>query len=220
VFVSELPAVDAIIRDPMLERVNEVRQAGGSYQDILDARGDAFSIVGGAFRLYYGGYNVSDGAVIVGALTDANRAQVREVMGIENDPTEDPEFNALDPENQRAVEAVGEQIRAVMLTRTMDEWVAAFDAAGAPVSKVSLPEEMAQDPQVEEMGFLVDLEHDLTGPERMVGPILEMSGTPLVAERASPPLDAHTDEVLAEHGFTADEIAALRSSKAIGGGAV
>ena len=220
VFVSELPAVDAIIRDPMLERVNEVRQAGGSYQDILDARGDAFSIVGGAFRLYYGGYNVSDGAVIVGALTDANRAQVREVMGIENDPSEDPEFNALDPENQRAVEAVGEQIRAVMLTRTMDEWVAAFDAAGAPVSKVSLPEEMAQDPQVEEMGFLVDLEHDLTGPERMVGPILEMSGTPLVAERASPPLDAHTDEVLAEHGFTADEIAGLRSSKAIGGGAV
>ena len=41
----------------------------------------------------------------------------------------------------------------------------------APISKVNFPEDMAYDPQVEAMHYMVDLEHELTGPERMVGPI-------------------------------------------------
>ncbi len=214
--VSELPAFDGMVRDPMLERVNATRAGGGSYQEILDVRRDVFATLGDAFRLYYGGYRVSDGAVILGALTPANRDQMRKAIGFDDDPTNEPEFNALDPESRPAVAAIAERIRAIMLTRTMDEWVVAFDTVGAPVSKVSLPEEMGQDPQVAEMGFLVDLEHELTGPERMVGPILEMSGPPPAAKHSSPPLDRHTDEVLAEHDFSADEIAALRAAGTVG----
>ncbi|MDA0364412.1 MAG: CoA transferase [Chloroflexi bacterium] len=213
---GRLPVFDAMVRDPMLERVNAVRARGGSYAEILEQRGSLLSMLGSAFRLYYGGYQVKDGAIILGALTPHNRDQIRGALGIDDDPSDGPEFNAYDPANGPVVAAVGERIRSVMLTRTMDEWGAAFDAAGAPVSKVNLPEEMSEDRQVQALGCMLELEHDLSGPEQMVGPPLEMAGTPVGARTASPPLDRDTDALLREHGFAADEIAALRVSGAIG----
>ena len=200
----------------MLERVNEVRARGGSYQELLDARGDLFKMVGAGFRLYYGGYQVKDGAVILGALTPANRDQMRRVIGVEDDPTGNPEFDAMAPESEAIAEAVGERIRAIMLTKTMDEWTAAFDAEGAPAASVNLPEEMADQEAVRALGVMIDLEHPLTGPEQMVGSIVTMSATPTGAALPSPPLDAHTDELLSAHGFTTEEIAALRTSGAAG----
>ncbi len=214
--ISRLPVFDAMVRDPMLERVEQVRASGGSYQEVLEARGDIFSMLGAAFRLYYGGYRVKDGAIILGALTPANRDQIRRVIRIEDDPTDGPDFNALDPANSEMVQQIMERIREIMLTRTMDEWVAAFDVEGAPVSRVNLPEEMSDDPQVQALGSMIDLEHELSGPERMVGSIVEMSATPTGSGRPSPPLDRHTDEVLAEHGLAEGEIAELREAGVIG----
>ncbi len=214
--VSRLPVFDVMVRDPMLERVEQVRASGGSYQEVMKARGDIFSMLGAAFRLYYGGYVVKDGAIILGALTPANRDQMRRVIGIEDDPTASPDFNALDPANSERVQGIMERIREIMLTRTMEEWVAAFDVEGAPASRVNLPEEMSDDPQVQALGSMIDLEHELSGPERMVGSIVEMSATPTGSGRPSPPLDRHTDEVLAEHGLAEDEIAELREAGVIG----
>ena len=57
-----------------------------------------------------------------------------------------------------------------MLTKTVDEWPEIFDSVGAPASSVHFAEELADDPQVEAMGYMLDLDHELTGPERMVGP--------------------------------------------------
>jgi crotonobetainyl-CoA:carnitine CoA-transferase CaiB-like acyl-CoA transferase len=220
VTVSRLPAVDAVVRDPMMERVNDVRRAGGSYHDVIDAKGDLLRPLGSAFRLYYGGYDVKDGAIILGALTDANRDQMRRAMGIDDDPTADPDFNGLDPANDAVTGAIAERIREIMKTRTMTEWEAAFAVEGAPVSRVNLAEEMADDPQVQALGIMVELEHELTGPETMVGSIVQMSETPTGSGRPSPPLDRHTDEVLAEHGVTESEIAELRAANTIGNAAI
>ena len=65
------------------------------------------------------------------------------------------------------------------------------------------------------MGYMLDLEHELTGPERMVGPIVTMSDTPTGTAKSSPPLGRHTDEVLREHGVGDEEIATLRAAGAI-----
>ncbi|MEZ4552746.1 MAG: CoA transferase [Dehalococcoidia bacterium] len=213
--VSKLPAFDAIATDAMMERVRAVRARGGSYKEQLEAKGDIFKLMGQAFRLYYGGYPVKDGAIILGALTPANREQMRRAMGIADDPTASPDFNALDPASDAAVEAMFERIRAVMLTRTMDEWIEAFDREGAPVSKVNFPEEMADDPQVQAMGYFAEYDHEMTGPERMPGPVVHMSLTPTGTATPSPTLGKHTDEVLREHGFTDEEIGALRASGAV-----
>ena len=75
---------------------------------------------------------------------------------------------------------------------------------------------MADDPQVVAMNLMPTIEHPLTGPERQVGPLVDMSVTGTGSDRAAPPLDADTDDVLREHGFTDEEIAGLRQSGAIG----
>ncbi|MGE0229183.1 MAG: CaiB/BaiF CoA transferase family protein [Dehalococcoidia bacterium] len=209
-FVAKLPVFDAMAIEPMFERVSEARAQGRSYEEQLEIRAQA-GILNKAFRLWYGGYRVKDGALILGALTPLNQQQMRRAIGLEDDPTSSPDFNALDPANDVVVEQVRERIRQIMLTRTMDEWIERFDHEGAPVSKVNFPEEMAYDPQVEAMGYMLDFDHPLTGPERMVGPVVQLSKTHVGSTRPSPPLGGHTDEVLAEFGLTADEVAGLRS---------
>ena len=216
IFVSRLPVIDAVMRDPMLERLDERRRSGGSYGELLQIRGHPLRELGSAFRIYYGGYEVKDGAIILGALTDANRDQIRRVLGIEDDPTADPEFNAFDPESEAQAERVRARVESILRTRTVSEWIAACDAAGAPASAVHFPEEMSDDEQIEALGLMLDFEHELTGPEQMVGPLVEMPGVAIGSELPSPPLDRHTDEILREDGLADAEIAALRASGVVG----
>ncbi|MYE31198.1 MAG: CoA transferase [Chloroflexi bacterium] len=215
-FVTKLPVFDAIVTDVRMDAVRDARSRGASYSEQLAVKGDLFASVGKASRLYYGGYNTKDGAVILGALTPANQDQFRRAIGVEDDPTAAEDFNALSPEGDAAADAMLERIRDIMVTKTDDEWLEIFDAVGAPASRVQFPEELADDPQVEAMGYMLDLEHELTGPERLVGPIVQMSKTPTGSDLASPPLGRHTDEILREHGYDDAEIAELRASGATG----
>ena len=208
-YVSRLPAVDAVTSGPMLERVRAVREAGGGYREILETRGLQVLTQNAAGLLYTNGYPVRDGAIVLGAVSAENRDQIRAALGIEDDPTADPDFNALDPDNWPVIEQVRERIRSIMRTRTMDEWMEVLDAAGAPASRVNLPEEVADEPQLEALGLLLDLEHELTGPERMVGALVEMSESATGARRAAPPLGRDTVAVLTEAGFSTAEIEAL-----------
>ena len=205
-WLASVPPSDAFLVQPLLDRFAELRDAGASYAELIEARREAPRQTR-AFRLYYGGYPVKDGAIILGALTPANRKQIRRALEITDDPTERDDFNALAPESGPIVERVRSQIAELMLSATMEEWMERFDAEGAPASKVRLPEEMNLDPELDAMGLLRPIEHALTGPERHVGPLVNMSATPTGTDRPSPPLDAHTDEVLREHDFSEGEIA-------------
>ena len=211
--VGRMPVTDAVARDPMMEQVRKLRERGATYAEILDARRAALRP--GGPGLYYGTYVVKDGAIVLGALTPANADQMRRVLRVEDDPTAADDFNILDPANAKAARAMRQRIEEIMLSRTMDEWMEAFDAEGAPVSRVSLPEELADDPQVEALGLMLELDHEVTGPERMVGPVVEMSETATGSALPSPPLGRHSDEVLQECGLSATEIAQLREAGAV-----
>ena len=214
--VARVPVFDALVTDPLMARIHEARARGASYREIMAIKGDQFDRLGKAMRFYYGGYEVKDGAVIFGALTPLNRAQMRRVLGVEGmDPSEDPDFNALDPANDEAMERMHEHIREIMKTKTMDEWMELLNAAGAPASKVNMSEELYLDPQVQAMGMMREYDHELSGPELLAGPIVNMSVTPTGTDRPSPPLGRHTDEVLAEYGVNAQEVAALREQHVI-----
>lgn len=206
--VMREPVHDSILRDPMMERLNAVRESGGTWEDILKVRGGS-AMLGGAFRLYYGAYRAKGGAVVLGALTRANRDAMRAVLGISENYDADPDYDANDPVKIEEAAEWKRQIRALFQTRTAAEWVAAFDAAGVPVSAVRVPEELADDPQVLADGMITHLEHAVTGPQRVVSPIVKMSKTPTATPRAAPALGEHSIEVLRDFGVDESHIAEL-----------
>jgi formyl-CoA transferase len=209
--VMREPVHDSATRDPLLAEIEQVQASGGSYDAMLDVR-NQLRRLRAAFRLYYGGYRTKDGAVVLGALTKANRDGMRAVLGIEGERSDEPDYDARDPENLAEAGRWLAVIRKQMLTRTAAEWVADFDAAGVPATVVQLPEEMADDPQVQADGMMTELVHEITGPQRVVGPALTMSKTPTAVSGPAPDLGADNDALLAEVGLNEAEIASLRDA--------
>ena len=209
--VAREPVHDALTRDPMMQRIEELQAAGVSYPELLAERRSQMTQFM-SHRLYYGGYNTRDGAVVIGCVTRLNRDAARRVLGTEDEPSDDADFNAADPQSIAGSVEWKARIDVTMLTRTSAQWVAALDAAGVPATVVHFPEQMADDPQVQAMGMFAELEHEITGKQRLVGPLLRMSKTPPVALLPAPTLGGHSDEVLREGGVSEAEIAELRAA--------
>lgn len=211
--VMREPVHDVTLREPLLAELSATRASGAPYSDIAAirrAQGPRFA----SHRLYYGGYHTAEGALVLGALTQQNRDTIRRIIGMDDD-TDAPGFNAADPASRRKIEDYRLQIQAILMQRPAHEWVDAFVGAGVPASVVHFPEEMSDDRHVVETGIMVDLVHAITGPQRVVGPIINMSATPTAARLPAPPLGADTQAILSEAGYTEAEIAALVASRAV-----
>ncbi len=213
--VMREPVHDATLRDPMVAEINELRENGSEYQDVMAAyvRGRGATRV--AARAYYSTYQVKDGSMVLGALTPANRLAARTVLGIDHDPSDEPDFDESQQESMELATALHDEMRATLRTRTLADWLDAFTRAGVPVAPVNMPEEMSDDPQVKAMGFMRDLEHPLFGPQRLAGPVVSMSETPTDIRGVSPALGADTESVMLSAGMSPDDIDSLRQEGVI-----
>ena len=204
-YVMREPLSDAVLRDPRMHQVAEARVRGESFAEILKLR-DPRGQFASPFTLYYRAYQTRDGAVVLGALTPANRNAIRRVLGIEGELSDEPGFDAQDLANVEVTKTWKAWIEERMLAHTTDEWVALMEDAGVPVARVNLPEELADDPLVEAGGMIVELEHRVTGPQRVVGPPVVMSRTPTGSPLPAPALGEHTAEILRETGLSDADI--------------
>jgi crotonobetainyl-CoA:carnitine CoA-transferase CaiB-like acyl-CoA transferase len=107
------------------------------------------------------------------------------------------------------------EAEALMRTKTSEEWADQFERHGVPAGPLYFVEELFDNPQTQANGLVVDIEHPILGHMRMVGPPFQMSETPLAPQGPSPVLGADNDAVLAEAGFSADEIDGMRESGVI-----
>ena len=72
------------------------------------------------------------------------------------------------------------------------------------------------DPQVKALDEVVTMQHPTAGEIRVVGAPYRLTETPTTVRRPPPTLGQHTDEILAEAGFTATQIAAFQRSGVFG----
>jgi crotonobetainyl-CoA:carnitine CoA-transferase CaiB-like acyl-CoA transferase len=100
-------------------------------------------------------------------------------------------------------------------TKTRDEWLKLFDAAGAIASPVNTPVEAAEHPQVVANEYVVEIDHPDEGKIKVLGLPIKLHKTPGRVGIA-PKLGEHTDRILAElGGYTAEEISRLRQEEVI-----
>lgn len=206
-------AADADLREQALAQVNALRAAGASYEEQLAVIRGVRPAIG---NIYYRCYQTANGFIAVGCLSRALREKLLAVLGMEDWRVGRNDVDASDPQVQEYAARLVQQAEALFRARTSEEWLATLEAAGVPAAPVLFTEELLEDPQVLANDLVVELEHALMGPVRMVGTPIQMSVTPLRVQGASPALGQHNDEVLASLGYSAQQIDALRQAGVIG----
>jgi formyl-CoA transferase len=99
-------------------------------------------------------------------------------------------------------------------TKTKFEVMEIFNAQDIPCGPILSMKEIAEEPSLRNTGTVVEVDHPTRGPYLTVGNPIKMSDSPTEVTR-SPLLGEHTDAILGELGYTADQVAALRADKVI-----
>jgi crotonobetainyl-CoA:carnitine CoA-transferase CaiB-like acyl-CoA transferase len=120
--------------------------------------------------------------------------------------------------NAQRVRNIGEL--SAMLRNTFAGWereklIAALDKVGVPCGAINSVADVFEDPQVKARGMLRYVPHPSGVDVPQVGSPMRFAETPLQTQTAPPLLGQHSDDILAELGYDASGIEALRSAGAI-----
>ena len=107
-----------------------------------------------------------------------------------------------------------ELIQSVLRERTTDDWIARLESRDVPCAPVLTRREMIRHPQIQANGLVVETDHPEAGRLRQARSPARFSVTEPEYRRGAPVLGGHTREILSEHGFDRDAIAALEASGA------
>ncbi|MYD10497.1 MAG: CoA transferase [Chloroflexi bacterium] len=126
------------------------------------------------------------------------------------DLANDPRF-ASNVERIANYEALLPTVREIIRGKSSDQWLSELREAGVPCGRINTVAEALGDPHVIERGMIIELEHPALGLVKSLATPVHLADTPLVYHRHPPRLGEHSDEVAAELGYSAAEVAALRA---------
>jgi crotonobetainyl-CoA:carnitine CoA-transferase CaiB-like acyl-CoA transferase len=154
-------------------------------------------------------YETADGYMTVAALTDRQWAGLARVVSrlewLEDERFKTPALR------QRNIDARLELTQAALMARPAAEWLELLTAAGIPCGPVLTRNQVIRHPQVAALGLVVETDHPQAGRLRQTRAAAGFSQTPAEIRRGAPALGEHTQEILAELGYSAAEIAELSS---------
>ena len=110
---------------------------------------------------------------------------------------------------------VRQELQAVLMTKTRDEWSDLLAKADVCVGKVYDVPEVFADPQVRHRQMAVELDHPQAGKVTQAGIAVKLSDTPGSIRSFAPSIGEHTEAVLSDLGYSPDKIAELREKRVV-----
>jgi formyl-CoA transferase len=106
------------------------------------------------------------------------------------------------------------EIERWTMTKTKFEAMQILNKYDIPCGPILSMKEIAEEPSLRKTGTIVEVDHPTRGKYLTVGNPIKLSDSPTEVTR-SPLLGEHTDEVMAELGYSSEQISALRTAGAI-----
>jgi crotonobetainyl-CoA:carnitine CoA-transferase CaiB-like acyl-CoA transferase len=158
-------------------------------------------------------YRTADGHMNVAASGEGMWKRLCAAIGRE-DLLARPEF-ADQPRRAKNRAALNAEINKALEKKKSAEWIEALNTAGVPCGPIYTMDQVFADPQVQHLAVAAEVESRALGKFRVVNNAVRLSRTPATMAAAAPEIGEHTDEVLVELGYGAQEIAALRDARAV-----
>jgi formyl-CoA transferase len=99
-----------------------------------------------------------------------------------------------------------EEIEKRLAARTAAEWVERLTEFGVPAGPVLNVEQCFANEQVKTLPVIAEVDHPVLGHERLLGPGVNMQRTQPRVCTPAPEHGQHTDEILTEFGYSAEQI--------------
>jgi crotonobetainyl-CoA:carnitine CoA-transferase CaiB-like acyl-CoA transferase len=155
-----------------------------------------------------GVYRASDGSLIIQA---GGQTMFRRLCDALEAPElrDNPRFKNGTERLKRRPELTVE-LEKRLARRSASEWVEVLTEFGVPAGPVLNVEQCFANEQVKTLPIVAEVDHPLLGHERILASGVNMERTPPRVCSAAPELGEHTDEVLVELGYVAEDIARFR----------
>lgn len=155
-----------------------------------------------------GVFRTRDGHINVAASGQQMFRRLCEALGAET-LVDDPRFRAPADRSRNRQELTVE-LEKFLTQRTSREWVETLNAKGVPAGPILNVKEVFEDEQVRHLGLAQPVHHPVLGEITIQGLPVTLSRTPGAVRTPAPDAGEHTDQLLAELGYTPEEIARFR----------
>ena len=160
-----------------------------------------------------GAFATKDGYINIAASSNRLWRRFVEVLG-DKGLLEVPEYAEAELRSANR-EALYDRIQNILVSEPTGVWWKRMDEAGIPCGPINTIDQVFADPQVEHLQMTVEVDHPLRGTVAILRQPVNMTRTPPAVHSPSPLPRQDRDAVLADLGYSEDDVERLAASKVV-----
>jgi crotonobetainyl-CoA:carnitine CoA-transferase CaiB-like acyl-CoA transferase len=161
----------------------------------------------------YQAFQASDGWIVVGGANQTNWLRTLDAIGAP-ELAEDPRFRT-GADRMGNLPELERELAQRFRAKPAAHWLEILDNKGVPCGPVYDMLQALDDPQTAARQMLVEVQHSTLGPVKTLGLPVKFSSTPGKVRKGAPVYGEDTQNVLAQAGFSEQEITAFQQEGAV-----